>query len=79
MVMNLGEAKEVFFNHLKELMKNSRDGDRTVKALRLINDHLNQTIYDENEIEKENSREYSTIRYYEGGLLVKEEIKMRGE
>ena len=45
--MNLGEAKEMFKEYLQELKTNQKCTDKTIEALELINEHLNQTIAEE--------------------------------
>ena len=40
--MNIEEAKQIYAEHLIQIMKKSRDGDRTVKALRIIEQYLQE-------------------------------------
>lgn len=44
--MDLGEAKEIYNKHVDYLMRTSKDGDELVKALNLLQYHINDTISD---------------------------------
>ena len=40
--MSIEEAKQIYAEHLMEIMKKSRDGDKTVKALQIIGQYLQE-------------------------------------